>query len=287
MALYLDHFGLTEAPFGLTPDTGFLFGASVHQDALATLALAVRGGEGFVKLTGEVGTGKTLLCRALLQSLQDDCVTAYIPNPRLTPREMLRTLADELALGLHARAASHTFHQAIERALLAFGEQGRRVVLCIDEAQAMPVETLEAVRLLSNIETGKAKLLQIVLFGQPELDAVLARPECRSLASRIAFSARLAPLGAVECRHYLQHRLRVAGWRGPDVFSAPARWLMRRASGGVPRRLNVLAHKGLMLAFGDGVHRVGLRHALAAVRDSRLQVPHAPAAPAWSFGARP
>ncbi len=268
--MYLDHFGLKETPFGITPDTGFLFGASAHQDALTTVGLAVRGGEGFVKVTGEVGTGKTLLCRALLHTLQADCVTAYIPNPRLTPREMLRTLADELALGVHRKSASHDFYESVERALLGFAEQGKPVVLCVDEAQAMPVETLEALRLLSNLETGKRKLLQIVLFGQPELDGVLALPECRSLASRIAFSARLAPLSAAEMQRYLQHRLVVAGWRGPEVFTPLARWILRRASGGVPRRANILAHKGLMLAFGDGVHRVGWRHAWTAARDSRL-----------------
>ena len=269
--MYLEHFGLSENPFGITPDTGFLFAASAHQDALATVLLAVRSGEGFVKVTGEVGTGKTLLCRALLASLQQDSVTAYVPNPRLTPREMLRTLAEELALKINRRSASYDFYESVERALFEFAEQGRPVVLCIDEAQALPIETMESLRLLSNIETGKRKLLQIVLFGQPELDAVLALPECRSLASRIAFSAHLAPLSGAEFQDYLQHRLVVAGWRGPQVFSPMARWLMRRASGGVPRRANILAHKGLMLAFGNGVHRVCLRHAWAAARDSRLR----------------
>lgn len=287
--MYLDHFGLSENPFGITPDTGFLFGASAHQDALATVLLAVRSGEGFVKVTGEVGTGKTLLCRALLQSLQEDSITAYVPNPRLTPREMLRTLAEELALKINRRSASYDFYESVERALFLFAEQDKPVVLCIDEAQALPVETMESLRLLSNIETGKRKLLQIVLFGQPELDAVLAQPECRSLASRIAFSAYLAPLNGNEFQDYLQHRLVVAGWRGPQVFSPLARWLMRRASGGVPRRANILAHKGLMLAYGDGVHRVGLRHAWAAARDSRLRRPSAasPARRAYSIEAHP
>ena len=235
--MYLDHFGLKETPFGITPDTGFLFGASAHQDALATVLLAVRGGEGFVKVTGEVGTGKTLLCRALLHALQDDGVTAYIPNPRLTPREMLRTLADELALGVHRKSASHDIYESVERALIEFAEQGKAVVLCVDEAQAMPIETLEALRLLSNLETGKRKLLQIVLFGQPELDAVLALPECRSLASRIAFSAHLGPLGGDEFRHYLQHRLVVAGWRGPassmhstTALPCSAKWISARST---------------------------------------------------------
>jgi len=271
--MYIDHFGLRETPFGLTPDTGFLYGAPAYQEALATVLLAVRSGEGFVKVTGEVGTGKTLLCRTLLQSLAASAVTAYVPNPRLTPREMLRVLAGELGLTVNRRSASRDIYEVVERSLFTFAEQGRSVVLCIDEAQAMPMETLEALRLLSNLETGKRKLLQIVLFGQPELDAVLSLHECRSLASRIAFSACLAPLAAGDFRRYLHHRMVVAGWRGPDVFTPLARWLMRRASGGVPRQANILAHKGLMLAFGDGVHRVGLAHAWAAVRDGRLRPP--------------
>jgi MSHA biogenesis protein MshM len=279
--MYLDHFGLRESPFGITPDTVFTYAAAAHHEALATLLLAVRSGEGFVKLTGEVGTGKTLLCRTLLQAVQAEAQTAYVPNPRLTPREMLRVLASELDLRFNRRSASRDIYELVEGALVALAGQGRAVVLCIDEAQAMPVETLEALRLLSNIETGKRKLLQIVMFGQPELDTVLAQPECRSLASRIVFSARLAPLAGTDFAAYLQHRMVVAGWRGPEVFTPAARWLLRRASGGVPRQANILAHKGLMLAYGDGVHRVGLRHAWAARRDGRLR-PRG-----WPIGAHP
>jgi MSHA biogenesis protein MshM len=289
--IYLDHFGLDESPFGITPDTGFIYASPAHQEALATVQLAVRSGEGFVKVTGEVGTGKTLLCRALLLAFQatPETVTAYVPNPRLTPREMLRVLATELGLSFNRRSASRDIYEIVETGLMQLAQAGRNVVLCIDEAQAMPIETLESLRLLSNIETGKRKLLQVVLFGQPELDAVLSLPECRSLASRIAFSARLLPLSDGDFRHYLQHRLRIAGWRGPDVFTPLARWLLRWASGGVPRRANILAHKGLMLAYGDGVHRVGLGHAWAAARDGRLRPPaHAANAPAsaMTFGAQ-
>jgi MSHA biogenesis protein MshM len=271
--MYLDHFGLRELPFGLTPDTGFRFDGSAHQQALTTLRLALESGEGFVKVTGEVGTGKTLLCRTLLQALgaqtDDPSVTAYVPNPLLTPRELLRHLAAELELRCHRRSASRDFFEAVEAALIAHAEAGRRVVLCIDEAQAMPVATLEALRLLSNIETGKRKLLQVALFGQPELDVVLARPECRSLQSRIAFSAHLGPLDAAELRHYLAHRMVIAGWRGPEVFGFVARWALLQASGGVPRRINVLAHKALMLAYGEGRRRAGLRDVIAAWRDGR------------------
>ncbi len=271
--MYLDHFGLREAPFGITPDTGFIYRASAHSEALATLVVALRSGEGFVKVTGEVGTGKTLLCRALLATLAtqgDAAVTAYLPQPRLTPRELLRALARELKLRSDRRLPEADLHGILQAGLLALAAQGRAVVLCIDEAQAMPAETMETLRLLSNLETEKRKLLQIALFGQPELDLQLAAPSGRALASRIAFSARLAPMPAGELGRYLNHRLSVAGWRGPDVFTAPALWALWWASGGRPRNANILAHKCLLLAYGGGGHRVRLRHAWVALRDGRL-----------------
>jgi MSHA biogenesis protein MshM len=280
--MYLDHFGLHESPFAITPDPTFTFAAASHQDALTTLLVALQGGEGFVKVTGEVGTGKTLLCRTLLAALaqQDDAVTAYLPQPQLAPREMLRALAAELRLDARRRSAAPELHAIIEQGLICEAERGRRVIVCIDEAQAMPAETLEALRLLSNLETAKRKLLQIVLFGQPELDALLSQPACRSLASRIGFAAALAPLSRADFSRYLQHRLLVAGWRGPAVFGAAARALLFHASRGVPRRANVLAHKALLLAYGDGVHRVSARHAWMALRDGRSA-----AAPLRAIGA--
>ena len=265
--MYLDHFGLREFPFSLTPDIVFTYQARTYQEGLNTLLLALDGGEGFIKVTGEVGTGKTLLCRTLLDRLGDDVVTAYIPNPRLQPQQMLRHLA--LELGVHTRQlrAEPDLYHGVARKLLALAQGGQRVVLCIDEAQALPMDTLESLRLLSNMETSKHKLIQIVLFGQPELDAMLRTPALRSLASRISFSARLAPLPMGDLVCYLRHRLAVAGWAGPDLFSAGANRLLRLASGGVPRRVNAIAHKALLLAYGEGHRHIDMALAWRAWRD--------------------
>ncbi len=265
--MYLEHFGLGETPFAITPDTDFVYRAQSHQSAMNVVLLALDSGEGFVKVTGEVGTGKTLLSRRLLASLPDDVVSAYLLNPRLTPRALLRAIGEELGLARRPSADEHTLYLQLEAELLQLAALGKRVVLCIDEAQAMSVESLEALRLLSNLETGKRKLIQTVLFGQPELDEHLAHPSNRSLVSRIAFSARLHGLHFDDFSQYLRHRLVVAGWRGPDVFSLAARLLLWHASRGIPRLANILAHKGLMLAFGRGRHRVGLALAWAAVHD--------------------
>ena len=266
--MYQAHFGLREAPFGLTPDTSFFFNGPQSQKALNTLLVAARNGEGFIKITGEVGTGKTFLCRKFMQSLGPGFVTAYIPNPNLPPQALILALADELAVLLPKDADQHQLLKSINLRLLNLAAQGKRVLLCLDEAQAIPVDSLEALRLLTNLETEKRKLLQIVLFGQPELDAKLALPEIRQLAQRITFHYHLGPLSRDDVEFYVAHRLRVAGFGGARLFSASAISRLYRASGGIPRLVNILAHKALMLCYGQGRQQVTAAHVAAAAADT-------------------
>lgn len=266
--MYTAHFGLSEVPFSLTPDTSYFFSFNSYQEALNTLLIAARNGEGFIKITGEVGTGKTLLCRKFMAMLDADFVTAYIPNPLLEPRSLMLALADELACPVERGIEQHQLIKAINFKLLELAREGKRVLLCIDEAQALPLETLEALRLLSNLETEKRKLLQIVLFGQPELDRKLARNEIRQLTQRISFHYQLQALTANEIEIYVAHRLKVAGYSGPALFGSAALTMLRMASGGIPRVVNVLAHKALMLSFGEGRQRVSVRHVILAAKDT-------------------
>jgi MSHA biogenesis protein MshM len=266
--IYLNHFGLREPPFGITPDTSFFFACASSQEALNTLLVAVANGEGFIKITGEVGTGKTLLCRKLLATLADTCATAYVPNPNLEPRTLLFALCDELRVEVDANLDQHRLHKALNRALLEFARDRKRVVICLDETQAMPLETLETLRLLTNLETEKRKLAQVILFGQPELDQKLAHESVRQLRQRITFQHHLGTLTREELAHYLAHRLSVAGYVGDGVFSGPAVGAIHRATRGVPRLVNILAHKSMMLAFGEGVLQVRVRHARAAIADT-------------------
>jgi MSHA biogenesis protein MshM len=278
--MYETHFGLSELPFGLTPDTSFAYTSAAHQEALNTLLVAVRNGEGFIKITGEVGTGKTLLCRTFLATLDESFVTAYILNPYLDPQALLLTLADELGVELPANCDQHALNRGLTRALLEFAAEGKSVVVCLDEAQAMPVESLEALRLLTNFETEKRRLLQVVLFGQPELDVRLAHESVRQLRQRITFQYRLQALALPELDYYLAHRLRVAGHRGPPLFPRGAVRALHRASRGVPRLVNILAHKSLLLAYGAGSYAVMPRHVRAALDDT----PAGNQRPWWWFG---
>ncbi|WP_036303046.1 ExeA family protein [Methylotenera sp. L2L1] len=268
--MYLQHFGLNEFPFSITPDTSYYFASASYQDALNTVIFAVTTGEGFIKITGEVGTGKTLLCRKLMSSLDQSYKIAYVPNPYLEPQSLLMVLAEELNVSLPSDvpATQHAILNALTHALLNFARDNIKVVVCLDEVQAMPIETLEALRLLSNLETEKRKLLQVVIFGQPELEDKLNHPSIRQLKQRITFDYQLDLLSRDEMAYYLNHRLTIAGYQGSRMFSRTALYLMFYHSKGVPRLINILAHKALLATYGKGKHQVGMREVLAAVSDT-------------------
>jgi MSHA biogenesis protein MshM len=266
--VYLQHFGLREPPFSITPDTSFFYSCASIQQALNTLVVAVANGEGFIKITGEVGTGKTLLCRKFLSTLDDAWISAYIPNPNLEPRSLLLALADEIGVRLEDDLDQHRLIKSLTRALLDLARHKKRVVVCLDETQAMPTETLETLRLLTNLETEKRKLLQVILFGQPELDEKLAAESVRQLRQRITFQHRLGFLTPQETAHYLTHRLSVAGCTHGPVFTTAAVRRIHSASKGTPRLINILANKAMMVAFGEGSRSVRWRHVRAAVSDT-------------------
>ena len=266
--MYLQHFQLKELPFTLTPDTDFFFNHGSHQEALNVLLVALKGGEGFIKVTGEVGTGKTLLCRKLLNLVDDSIVSAYIPNPFLNPTALRMALAEELGINFARNIGQHRLLALITGRLLELSAEGKQVVLLLDEVQAMPDDSLEALRLLTNLETEKRKLLQVVLFGQPELDVRLSQRKLRQLKQRIVFSYRLCPLDRRALGEYVQYRLHVAGYRGPELFNARLIRQLYRSSRGIPRLVNLLCHKAMMSAFGMGDLRIKHCHLKLAARDT-------------------
>ena len=268
MGLYLEHFGLTEAPFRITPHTDFFYDGGERGATLEALAYAVMHDEGIVKVSGEVGSGKTMLCRMLMERLPKDVVTIYLATPSLARDEILHAIADDLDVKLSDRRTVAL--RELQEHLIGLYGAGRRVVILIDEAHVMPDDTLEQVRLLSNLESSRHKLLQIVLFGQPELDETLAKPSLRQLRDRITHGFRMRPLPAAEVAKYLAFRMRAAGYRGPDVFAGRAAALIARASGGLTRRINILADKALLSAFSEGSHVVTERHVKAAIEDSEF-----------------
>jgi MSHA biogenesis protein MshM len=266
--MYLYHFGLTELPFTLTPNTAFYVGLEPHNEALAVLLTALKAGEGFIKVVGEVGTGKTLLCRKLLNEIPEHFVTAYIPNPYLKPDELRRAVAVELGVKQAQRMSVQLLTQRIQQRLLELHNEGHSVVLILDEAQALPEESLEALRLFTNLETETRKLLQVVLFAQPELDARLATTKFRQLKQRITFSYRLRPMTTLEVQRYIQHRLQVAGYKGAALFSNALAKKVAKVSQGIPRLVNVLCHKMLMLSYGQGQYQLTNQHLSAAIKDT-------------------
>jgi len=273
--MYEQFFGLNEQPFRLTPDTSYFYSFSDHQEALNTLLVALDMGEGFIKVTGEVGTGKTLLCRKLLNEIADnsDYVSAYIPNPAITPTALRYSLADELGIEYPRNIGQHRVMQLINNKLIEVKSENKKVILIIDEAQALPEDCLEAVRLLTNLETEKSKLLHVVLFGQPELDENLDKPSVRQLKQRITFTHEITPLtGPVVCG-YLTHRLKVAGYTGPTLFDEVLCNKLYKLSGGIPRLVNILAHKCMLVAFGEGTAKITGKHLKKAAADTESVQP--------------
>ncbi|MCK9387720.1 MAG: AAA family ATPase [Sulfuritalea sp.] len=257
--MYLKYFGLTEAPFSIAPDPRYLYMSKRHREALAHLLYGVKGGGGFVLLTGEVGAGKTTVCRCLLEQIPDSCDIAYIFNPKLTVEELLSTLCLEFGIDIPPGTTSiKVFIDCINRYLLDAHARGRHSVLIIDEAQNLTVDVLEQMRLLTNLETNTRKLLQIILLGQPELATMLEQPELRQLAQRIVARYHLGPLNKVEVAAYLRHRLDVSGVAAGTRQLFPGSLIAQiyRLTGGVPRLLNVLCDRALLGAFVQGKERV-------------------------------
>lgn len=265
--LYLRHFGLQESPFSLTPNTAFYVDLPQHHEALQVLTTALNVGEGFIKVTGEVGTGKTMLCRKLMNEAPEDWVIAYLPDPYLTPLELRWAFASELGLKQSDHVDNQQLVQLLQHRLVALATEGKRVALIIDEAQALPDDTLEALRLLTNLETEQRKLLQVVLFGQPELDKRLASYKFRQLRQRVSFSYFLRGMSYYEVQEYINTRVDIAGVRQP-LFSPAALKAVWKYSRGIPRLVNVLSHKGLMLAFGENKLQVDVKHLRYAAKDT-------------------
>ncbi len=272
--MYLDHFGLSEAPFRITPHTEFFFAGANRGATLDALLYAITHDEGIVKVSGEVGSGKTMLCRVLMERLPQHVETIYLANPSLSRDEILIAVADELNLAPGSERGNRVL-RSIQGALIERFAAGRRVVVLIDEAHAMPRETLEEIRLLSNLESNRNKLLQIVLFGQPELDELLNTSQMRQLKERITHGFRLEPLVRNDIRSYIDYRMRAAGYRGPNPFTAGAIRRIDDASKGLTRRINILADKSLLAAFAANTHSIGDREARRAVADSDFYRPKA------------
>jgi type II secretory pathway predicted ATPase ExeA len=268
--MYYAFFGLSQAPFKITPDTDFFFEGGNRGAVLEALIYAIGQGEGIIKVTGEVGSGKTMLCRVLQARLPRTVETVYLANPSVSPEEILHAIAFELQLPIGRDAGRLVVMHALNEYMLRRHAEGRQVVVFVEESQSMPIATLEEIRLLSNLETKQHKLLQIVLFGQPELDDNLRKQEIRQLRERITHSFSLSPLSVEEVRAYIAFRLRAAGYHGPDLFNAAGIRYLTHATGGLTRRINIVADKALLAAFAENTHNLSLKHLRAAVQDSEF-----------------
>ena len=270
--MYVSFFGLQHAPFSIAPDPRYLYMSERHREALAHLLYGVQAGGGFVLLTGEIGAGKTTVCRCFLEQVPAGCQVGYIVNPKLSVGELLQTVAEEFGMapppgGDAATATVKTWVDALNRHLLAAHAQGRHCVLIIDEAQHLSADVLEQLRLLTNLETHERKLLQIILIGQPELRSQLAAPGMEQLAQRVIARYHLQALSAAETTAYVAHRLAVAGLAGANPFDARALRQVHRLTGGVPRRINLLCDRALLGAYAQGRPRVDARTVARAAQE--------------------
>jgi len=273
-SMYLEHFGLHKPPFRITPDTHVFFEGSERGPTLHALCYAIATGEGITKVVGEVGTGKTMLCRMLPNTLGDDIDWVYLAHPSLSPDQILQEVARELGLGVTGYSDKLTVMRQLHSTLLERHAANRKVVVLVEEAQEMPLETLEELRLLSNLETDEHKLLQIVLFGQPELDEKLAGRKIRPLRERITHSLYLPPLQLQDIHAYLNFRIRACGYTGPDLFSLYVAKTIHRYSHGLIRRINILADKALLAAYAKDSHNLSAADIKKAARDSQYRPRH-------------
>jgi len=264
-SLYLQHFGLATPPFSITPDPGFFFEGEDRGIFIAGLLHAVQQCEGIILLTGEVGSGKTLMSRILLSRLPGHIDTVYLPNPAFSSNEIIDVIARDL--GITALSPGMRL-EALQHELIKRYEAGRQVLVFIDEAHTMTIAAIEEVRRLSNLETDHCKLVQLVLCGQPELDTLLASPQLRQVRDRVVYRLVLNKLSIDEARGYLNHRLSIAGWRGGQLFSTPGERLLLKEANGRARRINLIADKALLAAFSENKKQVGARHVQLAILDA-------------------
>ena len=268
--MYYSHFGLKQPPFKITPNIEFFFSGGNRGAVLDALVYAITSGEGIIKVVGEAGSGKTMLCRMLETLLPENVERVYLANPSLAPEDILHAIAFELQLEQQPESDRLQVMHALQNYLIDRHAQGRQVVVFVEEAQGMPLATLEEIRLLSNLETKNDKLLQIVLFGQPELDANLNEPHIRQLKERITHSFNLGPLNGHDIEDYIIYRMRTAGYFGPPPFSKRAIKQITKASKGLVRRINILADKALLAAFAENVYAITHKHVDIAIRDSEF-----------------
>jgi len=284
--MYEDYFGLERPPFRITPDTSLFYEGGKRGDILAALVYAIHRGEGIIKVVGEVGSGKTMLCRMLQLKLPDTVEIVYIANPSVSAEDILFVIAHELSLPVSKDASKHEVMHLLQDYLLQRHMENKQVVLFIEEAQGMPLDTLEEIRLLSNLETDENKLLQIILFGQPELDQNLAQQSIRQLRERITHNFELEPLTRDEIHNYLNFRMREVGYTGPELINTTVAKRVEQHSDGLLRRINIIADKILLSAFSEGTHNLTTKHVTAAVNDSAFNqaAPRGNSRVIWGLG---